>query len=799
VQVELPEGSSARLAAPLNSDGHSLFWAAYGSGKRSLVCDYTNEEGRKTLLQLVEKADFILESSGLGKLEKLGLSYQQLSQINPGLIYLSLSAFGSDGPKSDYAETDLIVWAASGYLLLSRDGIKPPVRFSVPQAYLHAAADGVSGVLIAHFERLRSGLGQHVDVSAQQSTSLTSLGTCLAAQIGHADFSVPGSIVPPKKGDKKQLDLSGSGSRTKRPKWQLKDGLAEMHLAIGPAAGNFANNMIAWMASEKAIDDDIALWDWRTLPEKIHANEVTDADIERARDQVGAFLANFNKSDLIEKAIEKKLLLAPILTSQDLVNSPHHAARHFFQEVKDTVIGNIKLPGNFAFGCENGFVPISPAPELGADTSAVLRDWADQSPNPAVIQEKSGDGIDKPLCDLKVLDLAWVVAGPLVGRALADFGAVVIRVESSTRIETARMMGPFPNGKVDPQQSGLFENCNAGKLGMTINMATEEGRIIIRDLVKWADVVIESFSPGQMAKWGLGYESLKAIKPDIIMLSTSLMGQSGPYSRFAGYGNIGAAVSGFQGLVGWSGDQPIGPFGPYSDFIGPRFATAALLAALDHRARTGEGRWMDVSQAESGIQFLAPYIADYTATGRIVSTNGNRDEQISPSGVFSCLKEADEAEAWVAIAARNDQEWSVLARHIGGPSLEQDLRFDSFQNRKNNEDDLEDIIEKWTRNLTANEVEHQLQSMGIPAHKLLSTVDMAKDTQLEARQHFVHLPHKLMSDSVVESTRMKLSRTPGNPEFSAPTFGRDNTKVLSEILRYSNEQIEALNESGVLS
>ncbi len=221
-----------------------------------------------------------------------------------------------------------------------------------------------------------------------------------------------------------------------------------------------------------------------------------------------------------------------------------------------------------------------------------------------------------PLAGLKVLDLAWVVAGPLIGRALADFGATVVRVESSRRIETARLMGPFPQGKMDPQQSVLFENCNANKFGLTLDLGKDEGRSIARELACWADVIVESFMPGQMRRFGLDYATLKELNPRLIMVSTALMGQTGPLSQMTGYGNVGAALAGFQMLVGGVGEMPVGPFGPYTDYVGPRFGLFTLLAALDHRERTGEGCFIDVSQAEAGVTFLAPQIAEYSATGR---------------------------------------------------------------------------------------------------------------------------------------------------------------------------------------
>ncbi|HYD69148.1 CoA transferase [Azospirillum sp.] len=400
-----------------------------------------------------------------------------------------------------------------------------------------------------------------------------------------------------------------------------------------------------------------------------------------------------------------------------------------------------------------------------------------------------------PLSHLKVLDLAWVVAGPIVGRVLADYGATVVRVESSRRVETARVMGPFPGGVTDPQKSGLYENCNAGKLGLTLDLSSAEGQGVIRDLAAWSGVVIESFSPGQMKRWGLDYESLKCIRPDLIMLSTSLMGQTGPYSSFAGFGNIGAAMSGFQNLLGWPGELPVGPFGPYTDYVAPRFSVMALLAALDHRDRTGEGCWIDVAQAEAGIQFLAPEIVEYAATGHIVGPNGNRDPDMAPHGVFPCKGGED---AWVAVAVRDDAEWDRLARLVGGDALARDARFATLAGRKANEDVLEALVSAWTVVRTPHAVEATLQELGIPSHVAASSADFVDDPHLQARGHLLRLPHPLMGESVVEASRFTLSDTPGRPARSAPTFGRDEQHVLAGLLGYGEERIAALREAGVL-
>lgn len=399
-----------------------------------------------------------------------------------------------------------------------------------------------------------------------------------------------------------------------------------------------------------------------------------------------------------------------------------------------------------------------------------------------------------PLAGLKVMDLAWVVAGPLIGRTLADFGATVVRIESSKRVETARLMGPFPDGKPDTAKSVLFENCNANKFGLSLDLSKPEAREVALDLAGWADVIVESFMPGQMEKFGLGYATLTARNPSLIMLSTSLMGQSGPYSKFSGYGNVGAALAGYQMIVGNPDELPIGPYGPYTDFIGPRFSLLTLLAALDHRRRTGEGCLIDVSQAEAGISFLAPEVVDYCATGRNATAIGNRDVSHAPHGVFR----AAGTDSWVAIAVTDDAQWKSLANIIDGPGLAADSRYINAPSRKRHENVLETLLADWVSQRDAADIERQLQAQGVPAHVVSGSEEFCADPQLTARGHIVRLPHPAMGESVFEASRCALSATPAQYVRAAPMIGQHNDWVLGELLGYDAARIAALRGTNAL-
>src|SRR5215813_7261663 len=304
---------------------------------------------------------------------------------------------------------------------------------------------------------------------------------------------------------------------------------------------------------------------------------------------------------------------------------------------------------------------------------------------------------DLPLTDVKILDFTWVMAGPAATRVLADYGATVVRIESSHRLDTGRTIGPFHDGQPGLEHSGFFQNLNAGKLGLTLDLAQDAGRAVALDLVRWADVVAESFSPKAMRAWGFDYASLLQVKPDLIMLSTCLMGQTGPLAQFAGFGNLAAALSGFFSLTGWPDRPPAGPFGAYTDYVAPRFTAVAILAALDYRRRTGQGQYIDQSQAESTLHFLAPAILDYTVNGRVQERVGNRDPAMAPHGVYP----AAGADCWIAIAVGNDQHWQALCAVLERPALLHDERFATPEARLAHQDALDAIVAAWTKDREA--------------------------------------------------------------------------------------------------
>jgi crotonobetainyl-CoA:carnitine CoA-transferase CaiB-like acyl-CoA transferase len=399
-----------------------------------------------------------------------------------------------------------------------------------------------------------------------------------------------------------------------------------------------------------------------------------------------------------------------------------------------------------------------------------------------------------PLQGVKILDFMWVLAGPGITRMLADYGATVVRVESVSRIDPTRTVGPFQNNESGAETSGLWGNNNAGKYGITLDLSTPGARTIVMDLVRWADVVCEAFSPKAMRAWGFDYESLRQVKPDLIMLSTCLMGQSGPLSSFAGFGNLAAALCGFYNLVGWPDRPPSGPFSAYTDYIAPRFGACAIMAALIHKKLTGEGQYIDQAQAESALHFLTLPIIDFSSNRRVYNPVANRDLYHAPHGVYP----AAGTDRWVAIACRGEDDWRALCQVIGAPELAADPRFNTFAARQTNCAELDCVIGEWTRTLDAHEAEQRLQARRVPAHAVQAAADLYRDRQFHHRNHFVEVPHPQLGKTWVENSRFTLPRTPARIERAAPMLGEHNQYVLEQILGYDEERIAELVGAGAL-
>ena len=533
IAIEPPESTRSRRLGPFiaGDDGpdSSLRHRAYNRGKKSVVLDlHGSDADRDRLRDLVRGADVLLESADDGVMEALGLGYEHLAELNPALVYTSISAFGRTGPKAHWPATDLTVWAAAGPAHLTGDSQRAPLRTLGGQAFTHGSAEAVTYTLAAMHERASSGLGQHVDASAQQASAQATQSMILA---------VPNGDEMPTR----EAGGIGLGGIFLQLLWSCADGHVSVTFLFGTAIGPATDRLMQIVHGEGFCDEATRNKDWVAYGELLFSGEEPVEEFDRVKRCVGEFCRAHTKAELLELALSRGLLIAPVNMIDDVVNLKQLAERDYWDEV-----GGVRYPGPFAKLSRTPMPSPGAAPSIGAHTGDVLAEPPRTPTAPAPVTPVPSA---RPLEGVKILDFMWVMAGPAGTRVLADLGATVVRIESNARIETARTLQPFKNGENALETSMLFANMNAGKLDFTVNPTTEEGKAVIHDLVRWADVVTESFSPRAMRGFGLDYETLCEVNPGIIMLSSCLFGHTGPLAEFAGYGTMAATMSGFFGVT----------------------------------------------------------------------------------------------------------------------------------------------------------------------------------------------------------------------------------------------------------
>jgi crotonobetainyl-CoA:carnitine CoA-transferase CaiB-like acyl-CoA transferase len=441
-----------------------------------------------------------------------------------------------------------------------------------------------------------------------------------------------------------------------------------------------------------------------------------------------------------------------------------------------------------------------------------------QSSLAGVANISSGSGTDSrtprprqgPLAGVRVADFCWMGVGACATRLLADFGAEVIRIEDRNRLDMPRRL-PIYKGEArtygeedanpDPNKGGLFNNYNRNKLGVTINMRTRKGRALADRLIASSSVVTENFAPGVMERWGLTYERLKELSPQVIFARMSGFGHSGPHAEFRSYGPVVQAVSGISHISGLPGQEPSGWGLSYMDNEAAFFNAAALLMAIYHRNNTGEGSEVDVSAVEAGISLLGPILLDVAVNGRSTRggdyPTGNRLEHpgAAPHGVYPCVG----ADRWIAIAVFDDAEWRGLLSVMGEPSWAADPRFASQAARFANQDVLDAHVAACTRDQDRHALMHALQAAGVAAGAVQTTEDtIDHDPQIASRGLFFEMDHPVIGEALFEGTPIKFSRTVQENWRSAPLLGEDNAHVFKSLLGVPDDEYEALVDEGVL-
>jgi benzylsuccinate CoA-transferase BbsF subunit len=395
---------------------------------------------------------------------------------------------------------------------------------------------------------------------------------------------------------------------------------------------------------------------------------------------------------------------------------------------------------------------------------------------------------------LAVLELGSGAAGPVATRYLAEQGARVVRIESSKRPDFLRVLFLTPDSKHGLDGSPMYVLLNPEKESVAINMAEPEGVALVKRLVEWADVVAENFSPGVMAKWGLDWEGVRALRPDAILVSGCLFGQTGPQRKYPGFGGQGSAIAGFNHLTGWPDREAHGPYGTITDSLSPRYVATALVAALLERRRTGKGRHIDVSQIECAVYSLSEMIVRQSADGEGEVRRGNRSERAAPHGAYPCRGE----DAWIAIAVEDDAAWAALVSVLGDPEWASDPALERVEGRLAAEAEIDERLARFTREHDALALAERLQAAGVPAGPVQSFADLLDDPQLAHRGHFVPLRHVHLGELPFERSGFRLSASPGGYTRPGPNLGEHDREVLGGILGLCDAEIEDLTTREIV-
>lgn len=815
IAVEPPRGLPSRRIGPFVDDiedpEKSLMHWAYNHGKKSVTCDVDDPESYAQLCELVATSDALIQDSDRGKQQDERLSYEAFARLNPALVHATITPYGMGGPRGDWVGSDLTAVAGSGFLHASGDRDRPPVRVSaVPQSFLQAAADAADAILIALHEAQRSGLGQHIDVSAMESLT--------HAQPHNLAPRVNASTIERFAGG---LTVAGIDLPLLFP---CADGYTVCVSLMGVVFAPFSRRLVAWEQEEGFADEELLSIDWENFGVQLMNGEVPLEAAIRVFATHAKFLATKTKAELWEAAFDRNILITPSATVKDLISNEHFEARDYWHDEPVDATGSAggatreasatrassttpaasttpeasagtrmaRFAGPLASFSEGQPAPRSSVPKLGEHNGQVDLTRKPLAHRAASTPNNSGGKPTLPLAGLKILEFSWVIATPSGVRILADYGATVVKVENENRPDTMRTVNPYVDEEPHLDNSVGFGVYNAGKRSISLNLNLPESRSVVLDLMKWADITTESFAPGAFARMGYTYEEISKVNPELIMLSSSLLGQTGPFSSLAGYGYMAAAIAGFYEIAGWPDRGPAGPYGPYTDYLAPRVVVAVLMAALERRKRTGRGCYIDFSQTEAALHYLSPAILDASINDRDIKRCGNEDPQMSPHGVFA--SEGDDA--WVAIAC-TDALWPALADAIGRADLAELTQTE--RREPTMASTIAGAITAWTQARSNDAAAVELQARGVDAYPVNDAYGCCADPQFAHRQHHIEVPHNHRGTMWTHNCRTTMSRTPAVVWRGGPCLGEDNFEVLSNYLGYDTDKIADLAIAEVLS
>lgn len=756
IRVEPPGGALSRRLSPFAPDGEtSLYFGFRNAGKRGAVIDLETDAGRARLHALLDEADVMIESGQPGSLARLGLAPASLVERHPRLIVTSITDFGQTGPYAEYEGTELVAFAMGGMMYRAGRIEKPPLVAPGNLAYDAVGVHAAFATLLATWKRMKTGRGQHLDVTVFESVANLS------------DWSLPNFSINPAIGSR-----AGAGIYTL---YKCRDGYMRMIVLVQKH----------WRA----------LLEWVGRPAELDKPEY-DQFINRLMnmDKIVPVLERFfedkSKTDVAREAQARGIPATPLLRPGEVITCEHAVARGTFHR--------IDVGGGYSALAPSGFFtidgertgPRSGPPALGTSEAAGFSQTAAHESFAALFAAASdGDGDPYPLRGLKVVDFGVGAVGVEVGRLLAEYGADVVKVETRDAPDFIRtIMSTWMNPS--------FASSNRTKKSFGVNLKRDEGIALVTRLIEEADVFIENNGGGVTERLGFGAEALRRINPRIVSFSSQMVGSSGPWKDWIGYGPNTHPVSGLQHLWNYPEDEdrPAGSTNVYPDHFVGRLGAFAVMAGLIGRARSGRGCHTDAAQFEAAINMLGDLFACESLAPGSVRPKGNASDRGAPWGCYRCAGEDE----WCVVTVRSDDEWRRLRAVMGEPAWAKRSEYDRGAGRIAARAAIDAELEGWTRALEPRDVMEKLQAAGVPCGVVAHPGHHMADPQLTHRGYPKLVDQPGLTTMLLEGPGFLGSDTPEVIVTPAPWLGEHTREIARERLGLSDAEIERLVQGGVL-
>jgi crotonobetainyl-CoA:carnitine CoA-transferase CaiB-like acyl-CoA transferase len=764
IKIEPPGGDAGRLQAPFAGDvaaaDRSLPFLYRNANKRGAVIDLHDPDGAEQFAALCRNADVLVENYGLNRRQVLDLAPEAVREHYPHLVHAIIADFGLSGPRAHWRAEPLVAFAGSGALYASGLPDRPPCWLPGFAAHDCAAVFAVLGALAALLARARHGAGQTVEVSVQEA-AIAGLNPW---QIPLADYHRMYPMLPAapaRNGDGNYLVLPTS------------DG----HVRILPAGTNHWRGFVALLGCAEAFaapEWDFALYRMAN----VDAIRLIASDALRTR----------TRADVVAEALARGVPLAPINTPDEFAESEQTRARGYFRRSGFAHVGDAPFaiaPFNFSA------TPLElrcGAPALGEHAAAPRAAARHGVRGYAGVRGNDSDARASPLSGMRAIVFGYAAVAPEVGALLADLGADVIRLESRAHLDLLRTITIEPEA---PNRAFTFNDASRGQRSVCLDMRQARARALALALCGAADIVAENYRGGVLHGWGLDYESVRAVRPDIIYLSSSGFGAGGPLAAAPSFGPLNAAFAG----VNWLWNFPDSPYPAgtslnHPDHVASKLATVAVLAALEHRRRTGQGQYIEMAQTEAAAFLLGERYLESACTGRAAAPHGNAAEYAVPHGVYPCAGD----DRWCAIAVVGDGAWQRFRHCL---EWEDQPAWATLAGRLAARAEIDRRVAEWTRARSADDVATTLQAAGVSALAVLGPDELRADPHLLGRGAIVTVEHPEIGPERHIANPLRLSRTELAPARPAPLLGADTASVLSELLGLDAVEVEQLIQSGI--